>query len=232
MRSLCWLSRHARVDAFPPVSEALTEPNGLLAAGGDLSPERLLAAYRRGIFPWYQEGQPILWWSPDPRAVLTPGALKVSRSLRRSLKNRRFELRIDTDFDSVVAACAEPRDYGGGTWITAEMAEAYGLLHRLGWAHSFETWQDGQLVGGLYGVGIGRVFFGESMFKRETDASKVALVHAVEHLRSRDVELIDCQVASAHTRSLGVADIPRAKFLSLVHELCAESAPPQTWRTA
>jgi leucyl/phenylalanyl-tRNA--protein transferase len=232
MRSLCWLSRHTRVDAFPPVSEALTEPNGLLAAGGDLSPERLLAAYKQGIFPWYQEGQPILWWSPDPRAVLKPDALRVSRSLRRSLKNRRFEFRIDTEFDRVVAACAEPRDYGGGTWITAEMAEAYGRLHRLGWAHSFETWADGLLVGGLYGVAIGRVFFGESMFTRVTDASKVALVHAARHLRSRGVELIDCQVASAHTRSLGAVDLPRADFLSLLRDLCADSTRPQTWRTA
>jgi leucyl/phenylalanyl-tRNA--protein transferase len=231
-RSLCWLSRHTRVDAFPPVSEALSEPNGLLAAGGDLSPERLLAAYRQGIFPWYQEGQPILWWSPDPRAVLEPRALRVSRSLRRSLKNRRFELRVDTAFERVVAECAEPRDYGGGTWITAEMAEAYGRLHRMGFAHSFETWQDGRLVGGLYGVAIGRVFFGESMFTRVTDASKVALVRAVEQLLARGVELIDCQVASAHTRSLGAADMPRAQFLSLLNELCAEPATPQTWRTA
>lgn len=232
MRSLCWLSRSTHVEAFPPVSEALTEPNGLLAAGGDLTPERLLAAYRKGIFPWYQEGQPILWWSPDPRAVLKPDALRVSRSLHRSLRKRRFEFRVDTEFDRVVAACAEPRDYGGGTWITPEMAEAYGRLHRLGWAHSFETWQDDRLVGGLYGVAVGRVFFGESMFTRVTDASKVALVHAVELLRSRNTQLIDCQVASAHTRSLGVVDIPRAEFLSLIGSLCAESARPQTWRVA
>jgi len=231
MRSLCWLSRSVRADAFPPVSEALTEPNGLLAAGGDLTPERLLAAYRRGIFPWYQEGQPILWWSPDPRAILWPDALKVSRSLRRSLKKKRFEFRVDTEFDRVVAACAEPRSYSGGTWITAEMAEAYGRLHRLGWAHSFETWQDGSLVGGLYGVAIGRVFFGESMFTRVTDASKVALVHAVDLLRSRDTRLIDCQVASAHTRSLGAVDMPRDEFLSMIDSLCAESAAPQTWRS-
>jgi leucyl/phenylalanyl-tRNA--protein transferase len=230
MRSLCWLSAAAGADAFPPVSEALTEPNGLLAAGGDLTPERLLAAYRQGIFPWYQEGQPILWWSPDPRAVLMPDALKVSRSLRRSLKKRRFEFRVDTAFERVVAACAEPRGYGGGTWITAEMAAAYERLHRLGWAHSFETWADGLLVGGLYGVGIGRVFFAESMFTRVTDASKVALVHGVDLLRSRNIELVDCQVASAHTRSLGVVDIPRSEFLSLIRSLCTLSARPETWR--
>ena len=232
MRSLCWLSRSARADAFPPVSDALTEPNGLLAAGGDLTPERLLAAYRQGIFPWYQEGQPILWWSPDPRAVLWPHELKVSRSLHRSVTKRGFEFRVDTSFDDVVAACAEPRSYGGGTWITADMAEAYGRLHRLGWAHSFETWHDGRLVGGMYGVAIGRVFFGESMFTRRTDASKVALVHAVALLRSRHTELIDCQVASAHTRSLGAVDLPRGEFLSLVHSLCTESGRPQTWRSA
>jgi leucyl/phenylalanyl-tRNA--protein transferase len=229
MRSLYWISRDRRVDAFPPVSDALTEPNGLLAAGGDLSPERLLAAYRKGIFPWYQEGQPILWWSPDPRAVLKPDGLKVSRSLRRSLRKRGFELRVDTKFAAVVAACAEPRDYGGGTWITREMAAAYTQLHRLGWAHSFETWADDELVGGLYGVAIGGVFFGESMFTRVTDASKVALVHAVDFLRSHGTRLIDCQVASAHTRSLGAVDMPRSEFLSVIAQLCGESARPQKW---
>ena len=232
MRSLYWISRDRRVVVFPPASEALSDPNGLLAAGADLAPERLLAAYRKGIFPWYQEGQPILWWSPDPRAVLWLDGLKVSRSLRRSLTKRRFELRVDTAFELVVAACAEPRDYGGGTWITDDMAEAYIRLHRLGWAHSFETWQDEKLVGGLYGVTIGGVFFGESMFTRVTDASKVALVHAVEFLRSRGMQLIDCQVASAHTRSLGAIDMPRAEFLSRIADLCGESAQPQTWRSA
>jgi leucyl/phenylalanyl-tRNA---protein transferase len=231
MRSLHWLSHDRRPEAFPPVSEALTEPNGLLAAGGDLKPERLLAAYRQGIFPWYQDGQPILWWSPDPRAVLWPDSLRISRSLRRSLKKRRFDVRVDTAFDDVVAACAEPRSYGGGTWITADMAEAYSRLHHLGWAHSFETWADGRLVGGMYGVAIGRAFFGESMFTRVTDASKVALVRAIELLRSRSIELIDCQVASAHTRSLGAVDLPRTEFLSLIRTFCAESARPQTWRS-
>ncbi|HUQ50576.1 MAG TPA: leucyl/phenylalanyl-tRNA--protein transferase [Gammaproteobacteria bacterium] len=231
-RSLLWLSRNQRVDAFPPASEALTEPNGLLAAGGDLEPERLLAAYRQGIFPWYSEGQPILWWSPDPRAVLWPNGLRVSRSLRRSLRRRGFEFRVDTEFERVVAACAEPRRYASGTWITAEMAAAYARLHEQGWAHSFETWAEGRLVGGLYGVAIGRAFFGESMFTRVTDASKVALAHAVEFLRARGTEIIDCQVASAHTQSLGAVDIPRAQFLALIAELCAEAAPPQTWRFA
>jgi leucyl/phenylalanyl-tRNA--protein transferase len=226
---LCWLSRDGRVDAFPPVDEALREPNGLLAAGGDLTPERLLAAYKKGIFPWYQDGQPILWWSPDPRAVLKPAELKISRSLRRSMTKRGYEFRVDSGFAKVVAACAEPRRYGGGTWITAEMAEAYQRLHALGWAHSFETWAEGRLVGGLYGVAIGRVFFGESMFTRVTDASKVALVNAVEFLSARGIELIDCQVASAHVKSLGAVDIPRNEFLALLRTLTVD-AQPQTWR--
>ena len=230
-RSLAWLSPERPPDAFPPVEQALTEPNGLLAAGGDLTPQRLLAAYKRGIFPWYQDGQPILWWSPDPRAVLKPEALKVSRSLRRSMRNRGFEFRIDTAFDAVVAGCAAPRRYGAGTWITADMAEAYARMHRLGWAHSFETWIESRLVGGLYGVAIGRAFFGESMFSRATDASKVALVHGVEYLRARGTRLIDCQVASAHTRSLGAVDMPRAEFLATIRELCADSEPPRTWRS-
>jgi leucyl/phenylalanyl-tRNA---protein transferase len=232
MSSLAWLSPTQGADVFPHPSRALREPNGLLAAGGDLEPARLLAAYKQGIFPWYQEGQPILWWSPDPRAVLWPDGLKVSRSLRRSMRNRGFEFRVDTAFDAVVAHCAEPRSYGAGTWITAEMAAAYARLHRLGWAHSFETWAGGQLVGGMYGVGIGRAFFGESMFTRATDASKVALVHAIDFLRARGAAVLDCQVASAHTQSLGAVDMPRAHFLQLIAELCAEEAPPQTWRFA
>jgi len=197
-----------------------------------LQPARLLAAYTRGIFPWYEEGQPILWWSPDPRAVLWPDGLKVSRSLRRSLNSDRFELRVDTAFDRVVAACAEPRRYGGGTWITADVAQAYGHLHQLGWAHSFETWQDGVLVGGLYGVAIGRVYFGESMFTRVTDASKVALARTVEILRERQFALIDCQVASAHTTSLGAVTIPRAAFIRLLGELCNPPGSAQSWRSA
>jgi leucyl/phenylalanyl-tRNA--protein transferase len=232
MSSLIWLSPAQSAEIFPHPSRALREPNGLLAAGGDLEPLRLLAAYRQGIFPWYQEGQPILWWSPDPRAVLWPDGLKVSRSLRRSMRRRGFDFRVDTAFEAVVAHCAEPRAYGGGTWITTEMAAAYARLHRLGWAHSFETWADGRLVGGMYGVGIGRAFFGESMFTRVPDASKVALVRAVDFLVARGTAMIDCQVASAHTQSLGAVDIPRERFLRLVEELCAADTPPQTWRFA
>jgi leucyl/phenylalanyl-tRNA--protein transferase len=223
-----WLSEH---DDFPPVERARRRPNGLLAAGGDLTPERLLAAYSRGIFPWYQEGQPILWWCPDPRAVLWPSDLKVSRSLRRSIASRGFEFRVNTAFADVVAGCAEPRRYGGGTWITHEMAAAYVELNALGWAHSFESWHDDVLVGGLYGVALGRVFFGESMFTRATDASKVALVRAVEYVRARGIELIDCQIASAHTTSLGAVDIPRAEFLRHVAELCRPPVSPQRWHS-
>jgi leucyl/phenylalanyl-tRNA--protein transferase len=228
MRTLRWLSRSTSVD-FPPPNEALTEPNGLLAAGGDLTPERLLGAYRRGIFPWYEEGQPILWWSPDPRAVLWPDALHVSRSLRRSMRRGRFEFRIDTAFDDVVAACAAPRSYAAGTWITRDMATAYGRLHRMGWAHSFEAWRDDELVGGLYGVALGRVFFAESMFTRVSDASKVALVHAVRLLRERRFALIDCQVASAHTASLGATNMERPEFLRLVAQLCEPPGVASRW---
>ena len=229
MTTLRWLSRDDAADRFPPPSEAFVEPNGLLAAGGDLEPERLLAAYRRGIFPWYEDGQPILWWSPDPRSVLRPNDARVSRSLRRSLIKGGFELRIDTAFASVVAGCAAPRRYGGSTWITAEMAAAYVRLHRLGWAHSFETWRDGELVGGLYGVAIGRVFFGESMFTRATDASKVAFVNLARHLHARRFELIDCQVASAHVASLGASSLPRAKFLAYLDEYCEPHGTPGPW---
>ena len=229
MSTLRWLSSADGADRFPPASEALVEPNGLLAAGGDLKPERLLAAYRRGIFPWYEEGQPILWWSPDPRAVVRPDGVKVSRSLRRSLIKGGFELRIDSAFAAVVAACAEPRRYTDSTWITRDMAAAYARLHELGWAHSFETWRDGELVGGLYGVAIGRVFFGESMFARVTDASKVALVRLAEHLRGRSFEIIDCQVASAHVASLGATSISRAAFLALLDRHCEPPGTPRSW---
>jgi leucyl/phenylalanyl-tRNA--protein transferase len=230
MKSLHWLSRADAADRFPPASEALTDPNGLLAAGGDLEPERLLAAYARGIFPWYEQGQPILWWSPDPRAVLWPDDLNVSRSLRRSLTKHGFEFKIDEAFDAVIAACAEPRRYGAGTWITSDVARAYRRLHELGWAHSFESWRGGVLVGGMYGVAIGRVFFGESMFTRATDASKVALVRAVEFLREREFALLDCQVASAHTTSLGASTVPRTEFLALLATLCNPPGTPGSWR--
>ena len=207
---LKWLERD---DPFPPVDAALEEPNGLLCAGADLSPERLLAAYRRGIFPWYSGEEPILWWSPDPRMVLFCDELKISRSLAKNLRNRGFETRIDSAFAKVIKACAGPRKSETGTWISSEMQAAYVALHRAGHAHCVETWLDGRLVGGLYGVAIGRAFFGESMFSRESDASKVALVALVEELRRRDCPMIDCQQRTPLLASLGGREIPRRQFL-------------------
>ena len=203
---------------FPPVSKALRSPNGLLCAGGDLSPERILDAYRHGIFPWFSEGDPILWWSPDPRMVLFPDELKVSRSLRKVVERGVFETRVDTAFSEVIAQCASPRGGQSGTWIVPEMVAAYTALHERGFAHSIESWQDGELVGGLYGVAIGRVFFGESMFSRAPDASKVALVRLVERLRVQGCDLIDCQQATPHLASLGAREIPRAEFARRVQE--------------
>jgi leucyl/phenylalanyl-tRNA---protein transferase len=200
------------------VERALDEPDGLLAAGGDLSPRRLIAAYRRGVFPWYSAGQPILWWSPDPRAVLLPAEFRCSRSLRKTLRNRGFEHEVDRAFEAVIAACAAPRDRHFGTWITPEMQAAYVELHRQGYAHSVETWLDGRLVGGLYGLRLGGVFFGESMFSLERDASKAALAHLVARCQRAGIVLIDCQLASRHLASLGSRCIPRARFLGLLRE--------------
>jgi leucyl/phenylalanyl-tRNA--protein transferase len=198
---------------FPPPE--LAEPEGLLAIGGDLSTERLLTAYRQGIFPWYEPGGPILWWSPDPRLVLFPSELRITRRLRRTIRQGRFETRFNTAFAAVIRACAEtPRDHEEGTWITPEMQQAYIRLHELGYAHCMESWRDGRLVGGIYGVRVGRCFCGESMFHRESDASKVALAALVERLRREGVDLIDCQVASDHLIRLGAREIPRARFLS------------------
>jgi len=206
-------------DPFPAVETALREPNGLLAAGADLSVARLTDAYRHGIFPWFSGDQPILWWSPDPRMVLLPGELKVSRSLRRRLARGDYEVRFDTAFEHVMRACAAPRDAHGGTWITEAMIEAYGALHAAGMAHSVETWVGSELVGGLYGVALGRMFYGESMFARVTDASKIALVHLVRHLAHRNFGMIDCQMATAHLASLGARELPRAEFTRRVAEL-------------
>jgi leucyl/phenylalanyl-tRNA--protein transferase len=198
---------------FPPVD--LATPEGLLAVGGDLQPERLLEAYRHGIFPWYSGDQPILWWSPDPRTVLFPEKLHISRSLKRSLRPGIFSGTLDRCFRAVMTACAEPRPQypDGGTWITAEMLAAYTRLHELGYAHSVETWQEGQLVGGLYGVALGGVFFAESMFTRASDASKVALVSLVHQLQTWGFHIMDCQQASPHIKMLGAEDIPRRDFL-------------------
>ena len=204
---------------FPPLGTALTHPNGLLAAGGDLSPQRLIAAYRCGIFPWFNEGDPILWWSPDPRMVLFPPELKISRSLRKTLKKANYTIRADSVFNQVVRACAEPRKERPGTWIHDEMIAAYTALHEMGLAHSIETWMEGELVGGLYGVAQGKMFFGESMFSRTTDASKVAFVHLVRHLERRGFKMIDCQMKTAHLASFGAREISRKEFSLKLKEL-------------
>lgn len=202
----------APTDSFPPDAAALAEPNGLIAVGGDLAPERLLAAYHRGIFPWYEADQPILWWTPDPRCVLDPRDFHISRSLRRKLRRKEFEIRFDTDFAAVIHGCAAPREPDGDTWITPEMIRAYEHLHKHGDAHSIEVHRDGRLIGGLYGVAIGAAFFGESMFSRETDASKAALAALCKRLASTPAALIDCQVASAHLLGLGARTVPRVEF--------------------
>ena len=216
-------------DPFPPISRALRSPNGLLCAGAELSPERLVDAYSHGIFPWFSEGDPILWWSPDPRMVLFPGELKVSRSLRKSVARGVYETRVDTAFAEVMRECARPRDAHGGTWIVPEMVEAYTRLHELGHAHSVESWLDGELAGGLYGVALGKVFFGESMFARAPDASKVALVKLVERLLAHGYRLIDCQQATAHLASLGAREIPRAQFATLVRESIQYPVSGERW---
>jgi leucyl/phenylalanyl-tRNA--protein transferase len=222
-----WLMRE---DPFPPPERALAEPNGLLAVGGDLSLARLLEAYRQGIFPWFGRGEPILWWSPDPRMVLLPEAFRLSRSLARRLRRGDFQVRADTAFERVMQACAEPRPGQPGTWIGTEMRVAYGELHRLGHAHSVETWRGDELVGGLYGVAIGRAFYGESMFSRASDASKVALAQLVAQLRRWGFGLIDCQMETAHLASLGARPIPRAEFGRRLAELVHLPGVPGPWR--
>lgn len=226
MYRLNWLSRHDPPDAFPDPEFALRDPDGLLAAGGDLSVARLLAAYERGIFPWYEEGQPVLWWSPDPRTVLRPGALHVSRSLRRSLRRAGFAVTWNLAFRRVMEACAEPRPGQSGTWITPAMERAFMELHEEGWAHSVEIWRGDELVGGLYGLAIGRVFFGESMFSRATDASKTAMVALDTELRRHDFALLDCQVVSPHLLSMGAETLPRHEFLALLRRHCSSREKP------
>jgi leucyl/phenylalanyl-tRNA--protein transferase len=223
---LTWLERD---DPFPPVEAALKNPSGLLCAGADLSQERLLAAYRRGIFPWYSGDEPILWWSPDPRMVLYCDELKVSRSLAKNFRNKGFEIRIDSAFASVIKACAGPRKGDPGTWIGKEIQAAYTALHHSGHAHSIETWLEGRLVGGLYGVAIGRAFFGESMFSRVTDASKVALVALVGALRERGFPMIDCQQRTPLLASLGGREIPRHQFLRRLAALVNYPESPEKW---
>jgi leucyl/phenylalanyl-tRNA--protein transferase len=198
--------------SFPPLEDALIEPNGLLAAGGDLSPERLIMAYRRGIFPWFNENETILWWSPDPRMILFPNELKISHSLNKILKKRDYEIRVDSAFNEVIRACAAPRKGQAGTWIHSEMISAYITLHEMGLAHSVETWIDGKLKGGLYGVAQGKIFFGESMFSQIDNASKIAFVHLVKQLEKWNYSMIDCQMKTTHLASFGAREIQRKEF--------------------
>ena len=213
---------------FPPVERALRIPNGLLAAGGDLTPARLLDAYRHGIFPWFNEGDPILWWSPDPRMVLFPDEFRISHSLRKTLRNRIYEIRTDTAFEQVMLACAAPRN-GQGTWIIDKMVAAYTELHRIGVAHSVESWFGGELVGGLYGIAIGRMFYGESMFSRRSDASKAALAHLAAQLSRWNFGMIDCQMNTPHLATLGAREIPRAEFVRRLQELIHYPDIPSPW---
>jgi len=226
---LQWLDPRDPAAPFPPVEQALREPDGLLAFGGDLSPERLLRAYRRGVFPWYGEGQPILWWSPDPRSVLYPPRLRVSRSLNKVLRKKQYQITADRAFAEVIAACAAPRRDGLGTWLGPEMIEAYCRLHDMGHAHSVESWYEGELVGGLYGLALGRVFFGESMFSRRSDASKAAFVALVRNLCDWDYVLVDCQVASDHLNSLGAEPILRRDFISVLDRHCDAPGHWEAW---
>lgn len=224
------LNPHSASVEFPPPEQA--SPEGLLAIGGDLGAERLLEAYRKGIFPWYSAGQPILWWSPDPRAVLYPRRFRITRSLRKRIRSRRFHVTMDTCFEDVLAGCASPRrgQAEAGTWITAQMRDAYARLHGMGYGHSVETWHGERLVGGLYGVALGRAFFGESMFSFENDASKVALAWLVAQLERWRFRFIDCQLPSPHVFSLGAVEIPRDRFLAELAQATAAPWVPAPWR--
>ena len=225
--SIPWLGLR---DPFPPVEQALDEPNGLLAAGGDLSPERLLDAYAHGIFPWFNEDDPVLWWSPDPRMVLFPRELHMSRTLRRTIRSGQFAVTLDRAFEAVVEGCAAPRRDQDGTWITDDMLRAYTRLAQLGYAHSVEAWEQETLAGGLYGVAIGRVFYGESMFSRRSNASKVALAHLARQLERWRFVVVDCQMATGHLASLGAREIPRGDFLRSMRAGIAQPGVPAPWQ--
>ena len=226
---IAWISANDPPDAFPDIARAMREPDGLLAAGGDLSSPRLLAAYRLGIFPWFDDGQPILWWSPDPRCVLLPGEFHVSRRLHRELRRSDAEIRFNTRFADVIGKCAEPRPGQFGTWITGDMMDAYMRLHDEGWAHAIEVCRADELIGGLYGLAIGRVFFGESMFSRQSNASKYALCALSRYLQTREFELIDCQVLSHHLTTLGATLMPREQFAGILKVACEPPEPFRDW---
>jgi leucyl/phenylalanyl-tRNA--protein transferase len=229
MRHPYWIPRNARPDDFPPLEQALTHPNGLLAVGGDLTSSRLVVAYRNGIFPWYSDDEPILWWSLDPRMVLFPDCLKVSRSLRKTIRKGKFTFTMDQHFRDVIKGCAGPRGKQDGTWITQDMQAAYCQLHDEGFAHSVEAWYEGHLVGGLYGIALGNVFFGESMFTRMTDASKVAFVHFVWQLQRWGYELIDCQQQTRHLENFGAIAIPRQEYRALLDNFCEKPFVRGKW---
>jgi leucyl/phenylalanyl-tRNA--protein transferase len=229
MTRIAWLSSGDPPNAFPRVATALREPNGLLAAGGDLTPERLLYAYTHGIFPWFEKGQPPLWWSPDPRCVLPPRQFHCSRRLAQYIKRSELLLSFNHDFAAVIRACRAGREQVPGTWITDEMEEAYSRLHELGWAHSVEIWDGNHLAGGLYGIAIGRVFFGESMFSNKPNASKIAMMALSRQLAQRDFELLDCQVVSPHLLSLGAREIDRQNFIDQLAVACNPAAKTADW---
>jgi leucyl/phenylalanyl-tRNA--protein transferase len=216
---------------FPALDTALTDPDGLLAAGGCLSSQRIINAYKQGIFPWYSPGEPILWWSPNPRLVLIPENLYISRSLRKTIRKGTFSLTYDQSFAQVMQYCAAPREEDAGTWITEEMYQAYTQLHQQGIAHSVEAWFDDELVGGLYGIAIGQVFFGESMFHKKTNASKVAFCYLVQQLSEWGYQLIDCQVHTQHLSSLGAEEINRTNFSSLIKQYCSTQPDDKAWKT-
>lgn len=224
---LYWVADNVLRPDFPGVERALRDPDGLLAIGGDLSPARLLDAYRRGIFPWYSAGQPVMWWSPNPRCVLEPDNLRINRSLRRTLNRGAFRVTFNQSFNDVIRACAAPRRSGPETWITRAVLRAYTALHEMGHAVSVECRCGADLVGGMYGVVIGRVFFGESMFSRASDASKVALVHLVHELRRKEFRLLDGQVHSPHLQRLGATPMPRPLFISILDHYCPQPAPTE-----
>ena len=227
---LHWLDPRDPQQPFPPAHLAMRDPNGLLAIGGDLSVARLIRAYSQGIFPWYNPDEPILWWSPDPRAVLVPSEMRVTRSLEKTIRRADYAVSLDQSFGNVLHECSGPRARSRGTWLGSEMREAYAQLHARGYAHSVEVWRAGELIGGLYGVALGRVFFGESMFSRASDASKLALYWLVQQMTAWDFGLIDCQVGSAHLKSLGATDMSRERFLNVLRVAVAQ--PPRTgqWR--
>lgn len=227
---LHWLDPADPTQAFPPIHLALKEPNGLLAVGGDLSAERLLRAYAQGIFPWYNPEEPILWWSPDPRTILNPDGMHLSRSLQRAITRGNYAVTMDRCFGTVLDACAAPRRSGAGTWLGADMRRAYLQLHQLGYAHSVEIWRDGALIGGLYGVAIGACFFGESMFSRATDASKLALHWLCQQLQAWGFQMIDCQVASAHLQRLGAVEISRERFRNRLRQAVNQTGRSGHWQ--